>query len=109
VLRIRHFGQLENVKRLELLLEMSLQGTVLGQVKDFKRTYSRETKEILTDKRKKKFRFHFTFIPISLINQNGGCTKHFSLTSEGGFSLLPLPRQNPLSGVKEKCFVHPPF
>jgi hypothetical protein len=40
VLRIRHFGQLENVKHLELLLEMSLQDTVLGQkhLKDFKCT-----------------------------------------------------------------------
>jgi hypothetical protein len=57
---------------------------------------------ILTDERKRKiFRFHFTFIAILLINQNGGCTKYPSLTSEGGFSLLALPRQNPLSEVKE--------
>jgi hypothetical protein len=61
---------------------------------------------------KEKERFSDFILRLSailLINQNGGCTKYPSLTSEGGFSLLALPRQNPLSEVKDNCFVHPPF
>jgi hypothetical protein len=46
---------------------------------------------------------------IFLINQNGGCTKHFSLTSDSGFCRGNGNKENPPSEVKEKCFMHPPF
>jgi hypothetical protein len=53
---------------------------------------------------KEKERFSDFILRLSailLINQNGGCTKYPSLTSEGGFSLLALPRQNPLSDFQK--------